>query len=655
MRPIYTICLILILCSVASGVGVAQEEWIPDPNLREVVREALALPEGIPLTQENIRELTSLVAWERGISDLTGLEHAIFLKELSVCHNQISEIRPLTGLIHLEILTLCVNHISDISALSNLINLRVLDMGDNQISDITPITNLSALEAVNFGYNPLDNIQSLANLTKLKYVRLDNTSVEDFTPLSDLNLQELIIDDFCVSPLLSSTLGRINNRSFPSIFEPFETAFFNAGTLINPWEDQRLYDARIPRFDLRFGGYYSGAFGLHWHHSIYGLSTAISGQIEEAIQKRQSYLNQNPTMIYIRQIYIHKHDSLDALPLDSGFWLRDTQDNIVRNEFGEYIMNLLNPALQNLLIKRIIAIAECGLYDGLFIDGFADNGTGFVGAHLYQNHATQKWREDIIAATSYILGSVRERVRDDFLILVNTNRSRPTAYAEYVNGSFMETGRDYEGGYTHQGLQEIDDALLWNEENLREPRINCLEGFALPNQPPDSPDNQRWMRVFTTMGLTHSDGYVTYLFDTGVTSQDRSAVYHYPFWDADLGQPIGEKAQLYKNRDGLFIREFTNGWAVYNRSGAPQAIQLPEQATGVESALRNTFHILPDLDGEIYLKRTTDSHDVNEDGIVNILDLVAVANAFGKNAPDVNGDSVVNVLDLVAVANAFGQ
>jgi hypothetical protein len=73
----------------------------------------------------------------------------------------------------------------------------------------------------------------------------------------------------------------------------------------------------------------------------------------------------------------------------------------------------------------------------------------------------------------------------------------------------------------------------------------------------------------------------------------------------------------------------------------------------VENALRNTLHIIPDLDGEIYLKRTTDRHDVNEDGIVNILDLVAVANGFGKNAPDVNADGVVNVLDLVAVANAF--
>ncbi len=45
--------------------------------------------------------------------------------------------------------------------------------------------------------------------------------------------------------------------------------------------------------------------------------------------------------------------------------------------------------------------------------------------------------------------------------------------------------------------------------------------------------------------------------------------------------------------------------------------------------------------------------DVNGDGVVNIQDLVIVANAFGKAEPDLNGDGVVNIQDLVIVANAF--
>ena len=50
--------------------------------------------------------------------------------------------------------------------------------------------------------------------------------------------------------------------------------------------------------------------------------------------------------------------------------------------------------------------------------------------------------------------------------------------------------------------------------------------------------------------------------------------------------------------------------------------------------------------------------DVNGDGQVNILDLVAVAQQLGKSVPadspaDVNGDGVVNILDLVQVAQHF--
>lgn len=50
--------------------------------------------------------------------------------------------------------------------------------------------------------------------------------------------------------------------------------------------------------------------------------------------------------------------------------------------------------------------------------------------------------------------------------------------------------------------------------------------------------------------------------------------------------------------------------------------------------------------------------DVNDDGVVNILDLVLVASAYGNKGPDlptdINGDGVVNMLDLVWVADALG-
>ena len=50
--------------------------------------------------------------------------------------------------------------------------------------------------------------------------------------------------------------------------------------------------------------------------------------------------------------------------------------------------------------------------------------------------------------------------------------------------------------------------------------------------------------------------------------------------------------------------------------------------------------------------------DVNEDGVVNIVDLTLVATNFGAtgtNAADVNSDGVVNIVDLTLVAAAFGN
>lgn len=53
----------------------------------------------------------------------------------------------------------------------------------------------------------------------------------------------------------------------------------------------------------------------------------------------------------------------------------------------------------------------------------------------------------------------------------------------------------------------------------------------------------------------------------------------------------------------------------------------------------------------------TKPYDVNEDGVINILDLTFVASRLGQDDPkaDVNGDGIVNILDLVRVAQNLGN
>ena len=624
--------IFLFLFSVVCGTALAQEEWMPDANLRQALRVALELPDDAPLTQPIMNQLTGLDAAESQITDLIGLEHAVNLTELDLGGNEILDLRPISELIRLEALYIWNNPISDLSPLENFTSLKVLDSGDCQIADITPLTNLKNLENLRLSNNQIADITPLANLTMLKELRIQNNWITDYSPLDALTLEHFEYDEVCELSGLPIQ-ERIQNRRFPSIFAAW-------GHILN--RPASSPEGRLAHHDL----VWSLEFELHFQKTNDDIQ--LAGDLNKARRDRDALLEMNPNMIFILELpmrELYPDSPFYKVVYDDSFsWVRDETGKRVEAWPGHFFLDFTHPEQQDIMVQQALAVAQCGLYDGIFLDWWDEDNLvlgsdqkvdGYRG-----NEAEQRARDTIIQR-------IRAGVDDDFLIIVNTNRRKIPRTGAYINGTFMETGRDYAGGYTHDGLAEIESTLLWAEEHLREPRVNCLEGWGIPTESPDSPRNLRWMRVFTTMSLTHSDGYV--LYNDGIQHQH----YWYDFWDVDLGRPIGEKAQRYENREGLFIREFTNGWAVYNRSGKAQEIRLPEQATGVESGLQNTVHSVPDLDGEIYLKNTTDRHDVNGDGSVNILDLVAVANGFGKDTPDVNGDGVVNILDLVAVANAF--
>ena len=665
---------------------------LPAPNLERVIRETLSLPEGESLTQLQMLRLTRLRIEFLELKDLTGLEYAtnlvdlvlktgmvsdltpisnlIALKDLNLSGNQISDIRPLAGLIHLTGLTLWNNQVRDIAPLANLTNLTSLNLADNQITDITPLANITGLTRLTLPRNQVTDLNPLAGLIGLTSLSLRGNRISDFSPLANLvnleklwidqnfgtdisplrglNLTEFYYDATCaVAPYIPSTTARIESRSFPSI--------------CNAWGglrelEHKTEDERIALSDLYFDVFPGLGWLLSETQSTFGLSTQVGGNLEQAQEAQRIRRQLNPNSVNLISVSWFATAFIDRFPLDSEFWLRDENGEFVGLEipgrWTEYQYDFFHPGFQDLLVERIVAVANCGLFDGIMFDGFRANGTGFPGRDFRSESD-----EVIIAAMASILSRVRARVRDDFLILANTNRTKLTAYTEYINGTFMETTYDYATEYTRGGLAEIENTLLWSEQNLREPRINCLEGEGIGSEAPDSPANKQRMRLFTTMSLTHSDGYVLYTSGAGeYGGSDHEHIWH-SFWDADLGRPVGSKAQPYENIDGLFIREFTNGWAVYNRSGAAQTITLPASATPVSNRGNNSAsqtHLLPDLDGEMYLKAPNPT-DVNGDGKVNVLDLVQVANGFGKSAPDPNGDGVVNTLDLVFVAQQFSQ
>ena len=644
---------------------VSSDVEISDPNLKRAVRERLALLDETPITQLEILRLEKLTAIDSQIENITGLEYAINLRSLALPVNNIQDITSLAGLVSLQSLSLRDNPIEDLSPLANLTKLTSLNLSGVIIEDLTPLSNLTQLEELHATHCQIKDITSLANLTQLVLLNIranqivdvtplahltqleklwiSENSIVDFTPLQGLSLTDFQYDEECLLPDLPIQ-DRIQNRSLPSTVRPWRIETVNQLHLSR--EDRESYH------DI----YWTGLpFGLRFESTPQGVQ--LDGDINRAIAKREELASRNPNLLFLSEIRQRDAHLGTHYPEDWPYWLRDEEGNLIQGSRKKpyiYLIDTTHPELQDIIVQQAIAVSKCGLYDGIMFDWWIE---GAVLADFWNADPPIFYRtnEEEREARISILQRIRTNVPDDFLIVCNSGRRKMPHSAPYINGSFMETSADDpEKGYTRGDIIEIETNLIWLEEHLREPQINCLMGEGIPSEPPESPVNKRVMRLFTTMSLTVTDGYIHFV--NGIVGQH--VHFRYSFFDANLGQPIGPKAQPYQEDiEGLYIREFTNGWAVYNRSGKAQTITLLSSTTPVSDRGDNAAsitHLVPDLDGEIYLKSRSFA-DVNGDGKVNILDLVQVANGLGDTAPDPNGDGVVNILDLVFVAQQFSQ
>ena len=154
---------------------------IPEANLAAAVRQDLRLAPGDTLTAHTMLELRYLDVM--GITDLTGLKHAINLRWLLLRFGSISDISVLAGLTNLSQLRLRDNSISDISALGGLTQLKRLHLFGNSISDISALGGLTQLIHLQLQDNSISDISALGGLANLIALNLANNSVSDISSL----------------------------------------------------------------------------------------------------------------------------------------------------------------------------------------------------------------------------------------------------------------------------------------------------------------------------------------------------------------------------------------------------------------------------------------------------------------------------------------
>ena len=198
MKRVCTFFIILIALSCWTSVADAQTVRMPDANLAAVVRDALGLARGAPITRQAMQRLTFLNAQgykvreatgqEGQIENITGLEQATQLTRLWLSSNRIRDIRLLSRLTQLEELSIWYNEISDIGPLAGLKQLRVLEISNNPINDFSPLAGLVRLQRLGVSVQRISDLRRHVDLTRLQSLRLHGSGnqIEDLRLLANL-------------------------------------------------------------------------------------------------------------------------------------------------------------------------------------------------------------------------------------------------------------------------------------------------------------------------------------------------------------------------------------------------------------------------------------------------------------------------------------
>jgi hypothetical protein len=387
---------------------------------------------------------------------------------------------------------------------------------------------------------------------------------------------------------------------------------------------------KIAAYDLYFDD--TWLFNMTWEtdesQPYEGLSVNLDkNEIKSALSFRSEIEALNPDIIILCEVLYregeYSTDGESYLDLFSDYWLKDEENNLIpgyaedHNGDGVYSEDEVESALidftceeyQDVVVQKVAALEKSGLYDGIFLDWWSET-SATTCSFLDNTHAVYTAEEEKNARIN-LLKKIRDAVGNDFLILVNANTEKPVDSAEYINGVFMECNKDdLDTFYSDDELAEMEATLLWASENLAEARINCLEAWRTGGTyngdtetrtaDRNSEDALSQMRFFTAMSLIFSDGYVNFVDHGNLPTEDHLHNW-YTFWDTYTGNPVSEKGTLYNNIPGLYIREFENGWVVYNRSCSIQTVDFSSPVRDVTSDEVSESHILKNYDGGIYL------------------------------------------------------
>lgn len=182
------VCLAAFLIKIATSCHVLAQDVIPDKALEKAIRWEVFEKRynDQPITIEDVKSISQVVARGKGIKSLEGLQHCKAIMKIDLANNEISDLAPLAELKLIQSLDLSGNQVASLDSLKNLVQMQYLQLSKNQIKDMAPIAGMQKLNALYLNENQLSNVQPAVGLKKLWTLQLAGNPIESIQNIADL-------------------------------------------------------------------------------------------------------------------------------------------------------------------------------------------------------------------------------------------------------------------------------------------------------------------------------------------------------------------------------------------------------------------------------------------------------------------------------------
>ena len=595
---------------------------IPDPNLRAAIAGALGKAANATITVAEMATLKHLKAVDKGIRDLTGLEYATNLETLELRKNQMSDLSALSGLKSLKEAWIEGKMIADLSPFVGLANLEGLRVWELSLSDLSPLKGLTKLRWLSLGHNSksVSDLSPLVGLISLKKLQLYGMGISDISPLAnltglkDLSLPSNNISD--VSPLTALSelelLGLQGNNV--SDFSPLKELFGKVP----------IWSSGNPAFPIK-GPKIEGP----WLWMVVPIEKMSS---IDAATSGIDFLEQMSDGV-VTELEIATNGAKAGEPVGDNVWtiseISPVSDNI--HNLVKATNLRTNNAYHYVAYGSIILVSPKNQVVNMLV-GSSDSVKIWLNGELVHYHAIHRGTKDYHEFVPVTLKKGANRL----LVAVYGKRDRWTGFFGFEKGT---------------------------EYVIENPSV----------------------------GYTFSKNTI-HLGDTFTVQLDVENIVDLAGWQFDIAFDPA-MLEVLEVKEGDFLKQegattFFQKGVINNRSGRITELRSARLSEGGVSGMGNMLLVsfkakaegktqlalrnfqLADVTGtpisagphevEIVIAEHLITGDVNRDGQVSILDLVLVAQHFGKTVPvnsevDINGDGVINVLDLILVSQNMGE